>query len=407
LFYVEIDSNTGTFFSEHKLVLQVEGKVFRNSSKGFFNSNNLRKKFSVLLSENSKNVVIAYRRILKKNNKSDNNDDIELVTLNDNLEEILKREITLPYNKYCIQNLDYVLNPNGDLFFLGIIYNDKKARNNLKDKLEDPKFKIQLFFIEKESKNIKITDFNIDGKDITNLRLFADDNNNLICGGYFSTSEGRYTDYDKIIVFKINEKGEIMNNFYYDIPLDIINSNNKNNKISYLKLKELKFNSDGSFVMFGEQEHVQINGNIYQFFYDNILAAKINNNGSLSWIKNIEKKQKGFGGKADLSFIYLTKKDEHCLIYLDNIKNENINNYEQLSQHVSGKGGYITAVKISDLNGELEKKYLLNLRNVNNNELFDFNIRKEWTVVVNDKFIIIELYKGNHEDVLFKFDIVD
>src|SRR6188768_2722578 len=97
------------------------------------------------------------------------------------------------------------------------------------------------------------------------------------------------------------------------------------------------------------------------YFYNDILAMKINPAGEMAWVKKIPKRQVGSRGRGGLSFAMYTMNDSQYYFYLDNIKNLSLSTDKEPATHKDGAGGFLVYTKI-DPNGVLTKGQIMDLR---------------------------------------------
>jgi len=89
-------------------------------------------------------------------------------------------------------------------------------------------------------------------------------------------------------------------------------------------------------------------------------------------MKKITKNQRGTKGKGGMSYKYFNANNNHYIVFLDNVKNIDLPIDKEPKQHTDGQGGYLTTVKISDADGELKKETILNAREVEDFEIYQY-----------------------------------
>ena len=68
--------------------------------------------------------------------------------------------------------------------------------------------------------------------------------------------------------------------------------------------------------------------------------------------------------------------------------------------HSSKAGGFLTAYIINDQTGEMVRKTVLNTRDVNGKEVYQFSPTR--ILHTNDEEFVVEVYKKKKEDILIK-----
>jgi hypothetical protein len=137
---------------------------------------------------------------------------------------------------------------------------------------------------------------------------------------------------------------------------------------SNLSLNKIVFYPDGSVMIIGEEyyvvTHTNYNGKTttttYTYYYNDILVLKSDKNGKTLWCNKIPKQQSG-SGTADLSYHHHSYNGEDYFFYLDNAKNIDLPLTETPAAHSSGRGGYLTCVKIGK-DGKMTKKSIFDIK---------------------------------------------
>lgn len=418
LFYNEIDFEKGEFVDTPKMLFDVKGKV-TGTSMGY----SVQDKFPFLLSHDKKNILIKYRKKPEVKRDVNSYDIIGLMAFDENLIKTSGNELKMPYTERRMDNLDYHLDNNGNLYLLTKVFHDDSNKDKKKKKDEEANYHLELFFVKAGTSKIDITRFENKEKFINKLWIFDTPNDFLVCGGFYSNGKGERNDSDGIMSFKINNTGGIYDEVYHDIPLELLNmfeskktvkKNEKKEekgeeaKFKDLKLKNLNVDKDGNVVLIGEQDFViaytNSKGNTYyKYFYQDIFAAKINKNGGLDWMKKVPKNQYGSRGKSGMSYKYFFANNNHYLVFLDNVKNIEIAVDKAPERHTDGQGGYLTSVKINDNDGTLSKGSILNAREVEDFKLHQFSTNRVFKV--SENAFMFEAYKKNKEDVMIKVEM--
>lgn len=438
LFSIEIDFDKGEFMGSPKLLFQVDGKIagtpkasnFGIGAGGgmFFFSAGVENKFDFIQSQDKKNVLIQYRKKPKYKRDTKSFDIIGMHAYDGNLNKLYSNELTMPYTERRMNNLDYQLDNNGNLYLLAKVFHDDSNEEKKHKKDVEANYHIELFLIKSGTNKIEISKFDTKDKFINKLWLFDTGKEYLICGGFYSNGKGRIDDCDGITAFKIKPDGVMYDTTYHEIPLEILNqyesqrTKNKNEKkerkkddakFADLVLRDISVNPDGSIVLVGEQYKIVVSSNSYgpyggggqttTYFYSDMLVSKINTNGSLGWMKKIPKNQSGLKGQGGMSYKYFNANNNHYIIFLDNVKNIDLPLDKEPKVHSDGQGGYLTSVKISDADGTLTKGSILNSRDVEDFKIYQFSTNR--IVKTSESSFLLEVYKKQKEDIMIKVNL--
>jgi hypothetical protein len=390
---------------------RIKGKVI---NQGGMNKIDVYKSFG------DSKFLLVYRKKPKTKSDKVNKDVIGMIVFDENMEMVWEKEITLPYTEAKMDNLGYTVDSQGNAYLLA------RVRTGSEPYLELLKYN--------DSDTPEKTRIKADGKQFPRgIALKEGENGIIYCAGFYG--KGRFS--NGVYASVINKSGEIENEQFHDIPLEIINQNinpmgqklnkkreakGKGRGIYELGLDDIIVNADGSFILLGEVYYVtrrttrSSNGSTtttYTYHYNEMLMTKLTTGGDLAWMKKMTKNQKhstsgsGFGnmagvGGADLGYTHMTTGTDHYLLYLDNIKNLDLPLNKYPKTHLSGKGGFLTAYKINDASGEVSKLSLFDLRDVKGTAVFQFNTNR--IVQSSEKELIVELYKKKKQDILIRIN---
>lgn len=432
LFSQEIDFTKGEFTGSPKLMFQVDGKV-SGSYSGRVMDFNVIDKFQILPAFDKKNFLVKYRRKPEVKNDKKSFDIIGLYAYDGNLNKLSNKEITMPYTERRMDNLDYQIDNNGNLYMLTKIYHDDSNDDKKKKKDEEANYHVELFTVKMGSDKMNITKIDNKDKFISGLWIFDSPTGGLIAGGYYNNGKGKNfsKNCDGIMTFKMKEDGTISDQFYYEIPLELINqyesekTQKKNNKIEEkgegakitdLILKNLQVRNDGSILIIGEQDFFIVHTSTsmgmggamstrtyYTYHYNDIIVTKINPDGKLAWMKKVPKQQQGTKGKGGMSYKFFNNASDDFLVFLDNVKNIDLPDNLQPALHSDGKGGYLTAVKINDKTGDYKKGSILNAREIEDFKLYQFSTDR--IIKTSETTFALEAYKKKKEDVMIKITL--
>ena len=387
-------------------------------------------------SSDEQKLLISYRMkpIKKKDTKS--NDRVAINVFNADLTLDWKTMVKMPYTERRMDNIDDAIDNFGNYYLITKVYEDD-SYDEKKRKEKNANYHLELFKIKKNSNEILKNKIEIGDNFIGKIALYDNGHGNMILAGscknpnsgvfipFVSSSDiGQPTG---IFTVNLNEDGEIGAFKSYDFSMEMLNKNasrkekrkvKKNKKdeeekpsFGDLSIKSIAINSDGSFLILGEQNYIKIshhmsggttgmNTSTTTYYYRNMLAAKINADGSLAWMHKLAKYQTGVRGKRTMSYTHMFAGDYHYILYLDNVKNLNLPDDEVPKRHSDGHGGYFTAYIINDETGDVTKEAIFNVRDINGVEMEHFETDK--ILSLSDSEILIEGFEGRSKDFLIK-----
>lgn len=420
LFAREIDFEKGEFIGENRLIIKVDGKVTGTSAIGF----NIKGKFSFLVSSDENKMLVKYRKKPEVKRDTKSWDIIGVHAFEGDLEAKWNNELTMPYTERRMDVLDYTIDRQANAYILAKVYHDDSNDDKKKKKDKEANYHVELFRIPTGTNKVDITKIEVKDKFINGLWMYESPGDYMVCAGFYNKGKN-YSAADGVMVFKVKKDGEIFDESFNDIPLEVINQNlraktrRKNEKkekeqeedgegegaeMQNLVMDKIVINSDGSLVLVGEQYFMQAHytqkGVYYTYHYNDILVAKIDPAGSMAWIKKLPKRQQGSRGLGGMSYKHFSANNNHYLLYLDNVKNYNLPDDKTPAMHSDGQGGYFTSYKINDATGESINSSVFDMRNVDDMTMYQFAIGRILPIS-KDEFVI-EFYKKKKEDVMMK-----
>ncbi len=425
LMYRELNPDNLTFKGDDKILCSVKGKVtgeLYNNGKMSYNIKT-RDKFNFYYSYDTSKVLVQYSK--KPSKGSSAFETIGLNTFDKDLNPIGTDEIKMPYIQKKMKNLHYSIDSEGNIYILSAVSNGNvDIKKCLDGKGESH---LELLRIIAGTGVLEKVPVELSNFYIHNLTSFEGPGNYIVCAGSYSkVSNKKGNSIDGIFVFKAGKEGEIYDYATYEIPLEILNQNlkkkeqNKNTKkekddkaeFEDLIMQNVVINSDGSMLLVGEQQYKIIttrtsaNGSVnvtVRDYYNDMLVTKIEADGKLAWMKKLPKKQQGLKGLGGMSYKYISGRDYHYFLFLDNVKNQGLTMQEVPAYHFDGQGGFLTAYKLNDESGEVSKDYIMDLRNVKGMEVFQFKTSRILSVSPTE--FIVEVYKKDKKDILIKIDL--
>ena len=425
LYCREIDFAAGSFKGAGKKVITVNEKITGTLVKTGMWRVATAEKFDFFSSYDSSSLVIQYRLKPEKRNDSKNYDVIGMHVFDKDLKEIWANKVQMPYTEKKMDNLNYSVDSKGNVYIVTRVFNDNTTDLKKRGE-EDANYHLEILKAAAPSGNITSTKVDIADKFVQTVWLYESAQGPMICAGFYN--KGReINNVDGIILFKLGQDGKVFNTNAYEIPVEVLNQyasgkeKRKNERkddddraeFENLILRHVVVNDDGSIILTSEQAYMRthtsyMNGrsNTYvTYHYNDMLVAKIGATGKLVWMKKLPKRQEGGAGTGGMSYRYFISKDYHFFMFLDNEKNRELPLTEVPARHVDGAGGFLTAYQVNDKTGEVTKVSLLDTRDVNGMEVFQFAPYRMMATDVNT--LVFEAYKKKKEDILVKIVVTN
>jgi hypothetical protein len=299
LFADEIDKQTLTLKKKKIKIGEIDysGNSHRNS--GFF---------AVRVSRDSSKLLTFY-------SLPDTKGDPEafgLHVLDDNLQSIWQKSITLPYKDGLFDFQNFRVDNNGNVYMLGTVYKEKrKAKRH-----GNPNYTYEAFAYTNNGNEVKQYTLSLEDRFITDMQIEIL-NNNLVCAGFYS-NKGTYSIRGTYVMYVDITTKEVKTKSFKEFGIDFITQNMSNRQAKKAKrndekgeepelyeydLDKLLIGKDGSAMLIGEQYYVDvsystnyINGRtvsqtIYHYYYNDIIAVRIDAAGQIQWAEKIAKQQ--------------------------------------------------------------------------------------------------------------------
>lgn len=397
LFVQNIDVTKGDFKGDAKEILSAKKLTGVLIATGFYQFNTAGKWNITKSMDGESKLMVQYR--IKPEEKKDklNKDVIGLFVFNDKMQKEWGKEFEMPYTEAKMDNLDYYVDRVGNVYLLASILDDVDKADKKDKKKSNVHYEILKW--GKNDNTTQIIPFKFVDKFIRDVTVVEDTAGvPMVVGLYSKTKNSNST--DGFFILKVDADGNKVENVYkgtYEIPGEIIKQfesarakrkiDKKDEKdeaeVTGLKFRSLNILNDGSIIFITEQytrymyvyytrSGVQYR---YKHNYDDIIVAKINNDGELKYVTKIPKYQTvtnsfpvWVGGMSIKDYYYNGKQ---YLLFIDNIKNLNITPDKSPEMHADGWGGVLMIASI-DENGKVKKE-----------KVFDFREEKRTMIVTN------------------------
>lgn len=374
--------------------------------------------FNIIKSADNSKVLIAYRRKPLKKSDKKNYDIIGLNVFNSSLDLVWGKEEKMPNTEYQMKVISKAVGNNGEVYMMTLFTKNKDFR---------------LLTINR-SKPIDIKNVKYEYFDFRKVYMKENKAGNLYFLGFYANGydfiyrgdyQGISLNINGIRYLEINKNGDILKQKKIDFPINLINKfeeskqqkrNNKLEKkgnagISDLVLREFNIDEQGNIFVLGEQYYflfkkdVKTHNISYKYFYEDLVATKITPDGNVLWMQKMPKSQYGNKGFGGLGISYIKYNGFHYILFLDNIKNANLEPDEQPEMYRDRSSGYLTAYIVDDSTGDYSKHYIYNTKEVNHVGTYQYATSRIFKGPGNN--LMVEAYKKNKEDIMIKIEIAD
>lgn len=408
-----------------KKIITINEKITGNLVKTGWMSVGVADKYSFYFSHDSTSMLVQYRVKPDKRDDSRSFDVIGMHIFTNDLTEKWGGKVTMPYTEKKMDNLNYSLDSKGTAYIVTRVYNDDSTDKKKRGE-EEANYKLEILKVTNHTTPISSAKVELGDKFVKTLWLYESPKGGMVAAGYYNLGR-KEENADGVLMFKLDATGKPSAISSYEIPVEILNqyASGKNKRKNERKedddeaeatnmvLQNIYVHPDGSVLLTGEQFFEKMhssyaNGRSTTYFtyhYNDILVTKIDPAGKLAWMKKLPKRQRGGGGRGGMSIAHINMKDNHYFVFLDNEKNKDLPLTEEPAQHVDGQGGFLTSYHLDYQTGNVKKITLLNTRDINGLEVFQFNPDRILATSANT--FVCEVYKKKKEDVLIKVELTN
>lgn len=422
LFYDEINPKIENNVVKGKLLFSVNGKVTGTLAAGLGLYNFIQtEKFQIFQEHNDSVLLIKYKLVQNNTNDNLDNDVIGFKVFDLNFNQIVQKEIKIPYLEKTMDYLDFAIDRKNNIYILSRIFNDKSKKWIINEKTN---FRLEVIRIDANKSNFNKIPITYD-KQIDKLNFYEYNSDYILCIGFTKNNIDLLNNAEGIVVFKISNDGVLSEVKHYSFPLEIIqkyvsektlskNENVEENngaELYNLQLKDALIQKDGSIILVSEQSRFaqgapqkgSVTSPPTHTFCGPIIFTKINNDGTLAYFKKIPKSQNGIKVNNSLSYKYMVGEKCHYLIFFDNIKNQKLSPDKIPIKYIEDIDANLVAYKIDDISGNSERFSVLDLKNINGMEVYQFSVDRIIPISLNT--FLLEAYKKQKEDVLIKVNL--
>lgn len=390
LYYDNLDIVSGKLTSTNNKMFETTRLTGDYVSSGFYQVK-VENKYKFNYDAEHKKLLVSYRLWPEEKNDKKNYDKIGLQVFDENMAKLWGGEFTMPYTEAIMDNSDFSIDGNGNAYMLAKVYDSEKRKEKDKE-TGKPAYHFEVLKFIKGSNKIISASITLD--DFINEASLVENFNHemIIACTYSKKSKGNGTDGVFLAALDQNNKVIRYKNGYYEFPLadlqkfESARSRRKMEKkddyeAPNLVVRNILVEPDGSVLMVLE-EYYKVVYRTYDnrgqtttnttFYYEDIIAGKINAAGTFEWLRKIPKKQKGsttsytsqvnYNLPGTMGFKLISDATGYYFLYLDNKKNIDIQEDEVPKYHVDGAGGQVVVSKLDNAGVITNKEILFDTR---------------------------------------------
>ncbi len=376
------------------------------------------KKFEIIPSFDESKIMVKYRLKPLIRKDKENYDEIGFFVFDTNFEKIWGNETKMPYVEADMNNLATAVKNNGEAFLLTRI--NKTQSFEMMVVNEDG--------LNKQKLNVK------SGLVFSKFDLRQGKNGIIAVGYYANGIEYKVSwngagslsmNINGLYVFEIDEDGGVVRENDYPFSIDLIKqyrserqkkkANAKEAKgnagISDLYVKNVEMDADGSMIIVGEIEYTR------QEFYGpqqkmvkhfgNMVVTKIDAKGNLVWQKKLPKNQAtladAYAAISGLGIYSVKGEDALYILFADNRKNANLTIDKPAAAHKGGLGGYLSAYRVDNVTGKIEKHLIMDLTNIDGIKAYQFQVSR--ILKTEEGVFVLEVYIKGKKDTMIKMEL--
>ncbi len=395
LFVKEIDFKNCDISSEGSLLLKVKGHIAGDplAYVEFGIPIGIGTKFHINLSDDKRKILVQYRiKPIEKDNEK-NTDVIGLYLFDQACNKIGGGETKMPYLESKMDNIDYLVTNNAEVFALITVIDLVKKEGN--------EGHHEVLKMDLNSGQFKTTEVHLEDVYCGFTKICEDPLHKIICLGHHS--QNPYSSQG-ISFVKMNPNGNIIDTKTFYIPAELRNKKDENISIKKPVISTRINARDSGMVVLEEQVWTEMVGSgqyaHHVYYYEDIFISKITSYGKLEWVKRIPKMQAGAHGESNLSYVYFYNSNYLFVLFLENKSNILLDTKDDMKRLIDGKGGYLVAYKTNLVTGETEKIPLFDITSLNQMDLLQFSPKR--FCQINESEFVMEAYKGGKQDILIK-----
>ncbi len=321
--------------------LQPKAEVLRLAEIDYSGkSNSNHGDFNFRVSRDSSKVLVFYKLPFTK----DEPQVLGFNVLDDQMKSMWQKNVALPYKDGLFDVASYRLDNSGNVYLLGLIY---KERRKSKRKGQ-PNYSYEILACRDNGNTLMQYPVALEDRFLSDMQIEILDDKRLVCAGFYS-EKGTYSVKGTYFLTIDAATKEIITKSFKEFSLDFIVQSmtereanravrkaekGEEAELYEYDLDKLLVGKDGSAILIGEQYFMNavtstlfVNGVMstttdYHYYYNDIIAVKVNSEGQIEWADKVAKSQhsindKGFYSSYTLAIV----KGKICFIFNDNPKN--------------------------------------------------------------------------------------
>lgn len=296
--------------------------------------------FNLRVSRDSSKVLVFYNLRYAK----DEPEAIGFNVLDDQMKSIWQKDIALPYKDGLFDVESFRVDNSGNVYLLGLIFKEKRKSK----RKGQPNYSYEILACRDEGNTLMQYPIALEDRFLSDMQIEILDDKRIICAGFYS-EKGTYSVKGTYFLTIDAATKEIKTKSFKEFSLDFIIQSmtereanravrkaekGEEAELYEYDLDKLLVGKDGSAILIGEQYYMNvvtsttyINGVMStttdnHYYYNDIIAVKINSKGQIEWAEKIAKSQhstndKGFYSSYTLAIV----KGKICFIFNDSPKN--------------------------------------------------------------------------------------
>ncbi|MBX2922194.1 MAG: hypothetical protein KF746_08385 [Chitinophagaceae bacterium] len=342
-------------------------------------------KYNFNFDANRTKLLVSYRLAPTEKKDKKSFDKIGIHVFDRNLKKLWGSEFTMPYNEAVMDNTDFSIDAYGNAYLLAKVYNSD-SRKEFDKATGNPAYHLEVFKFTKDNQQVIHTTVSLDQYFIREASLIENAQHDMVIACTYSKDpKTKNTEGIFLGLFNGNKVVDYKKGFYKFPISELVKFESRREKrkrekkddyeIPNLRVTDVLVEKDGSVMIACEEQYTRTHytssfgangmmssGSSYTtYHYDDILATRVNAAGEIEWLKKIPKRQYGTRGRGTMSFKLISDETGYYFLYLDNIKNEKMEDDDTPAKHIDGAGGQVFVSKI-DNKGNVTKELIFNTR---------------------------------------------
>ena len=313
-------------------------------------------------------LLITYRLRPEETNDKINYDKIGMAVYNENMEKVWAKVFTMPYTEAIMDNSDYTVNADGNVYMLTKVYATDR-RKEVDKKTGEAGYHYEVLKFSKDGNKPVTATIPVTTNFIREAFIVENSAHEvMVACTYSKLAKGN--SIDGIYLAKVNADGKVAEYKNGNYPFDIDEMSkyesartkrklDKGAELNNFRVKDVIVNPEGDMMIACERYYVEVTRNYgsngssssstYTYYFEDIIAAHINAEGRMDWMRKIPKRQKGVNDFSTLGYKLIADASGYYFLFLDNIRNQELEENEKPKYHINGRGGQVLVTRIDKL----------------------------------------------------------